>query len=389
MLPNPYRPRSAPTILSGRSRELSEIDQVISPALAGTQPAEGAAILYGVRGIGKTSILHEAAAEAESKGMVTAWVSVAKRQPFLPSLAQAIQVALKDFGITENKRWHLETLTGEINIGFAKATAGGKRDHDNANPPQWDVATVESLLSSAALSCANHGGGNGGGLLVIIDELHSAHESELSILANAFQNIAHGRRKKTPVALLAAGLPSVRGILTRAATFGERTQYIKVPALNENAARDAIAEPAQNMGVQVADDAIALLTKEANGYPFFLQLLGYHTWIAAEASSGNEILVSDAQAGIARAADQMTDIYAARWGAASPRERDLIVAMVRLGDGRPVQRRELADEMSCDIRDLSELRDRMINKAIIDGNTRGMLSFTLPGFAEYVATEYI
>jgi len=386
MLPNPYTPRSTTADPVGRDRIISKVEQSITPMLNTRTAASGGVILYGVRGIGKTSVLRVVQADAAARyGFVTVWVAAAKRSSVLTELPQIIRQALISADILKPHEWSLEKMGIELNIGVVKAKSNiGKTAHQ---PFTASVSGVEQLLRWAAKKCAEHGQGNGSGLLLFIDELHAVKQSELSILLNVFQNIADDKLSSPPFMFLGAGLPAVRGIATMAATFGERTLFQPVNKLNPADARVALLKPALELGVTIADEVLDVLVAAADGYPFFLQLYGWNLWNEAKPEPGQLITHSSLKAALAETQENVLELFNSRFDAATKLEREFIIAMAQLGQDEPVKRSDIAAAFGKATDGISMVRRSLIAKAIVTEEQQGYLKFTLPGFAHFVLNE--
>ena len=89
------------------------------------------------------------------------------------------------------------------------------------------------------------------------------------------------------------------------------------------------------------------------------------------------------RAGIPAATGQVTAMYRARWGSATPTEQSFLTAMAAAGDGN-VSRAQIAANLGQDSRAISVPRERLIDKGVIEPVGHGLVRFTLPGFAAYV-----
>ncbi len=225
-------------------------------------------------------------------------------------------------------------------------------------------------------------------MLLCIDEMHAMKSADLAVLLNALQNIADDTEGSPPLVVAAAGLPRVRSGATAAATFGERTAYEEVKALPEPDTRRALVETAAEAGVTMTPDAMDLLTQRSGGYPFFVQLLGWHAWqVADPAQAGDAITEEHARQAIEAAGPNIADLFEARFGAASPVESDFIVALARLAGDGTASRSDVAEAMGRTSRELSMVRRELLDKAVVADAGRGRLRFTLPGFAQFVLNE--
>lgn len=384
MLPNPYSPGEVPRVLVGRDRELARIATALDRVTRHGEMAGPPMVFTAPRGIGKTSLLRTAADRARPEGFAVAWVASVKGARVLPDLGGSVARALADVGLGQERAWlgRLESFRIEVGVPGVKASANFERpeqDGGGGGGGGGEVTAVEDLLRSAARAVRERGGA---GLVLFLDELHAPDVQDTGVLLNALQDLA-GERQDVPLAVIGAGLPSTPGHLTRAATFGERSRFVVVPGLDEASADRALAGPAAELGVPWTDDALRLAGRAADGYPYFIQLLGSTTWDAAQAEAGRSITVADVRQGLTDATAQILAMFQARWDAATPHEQDFIEAMAVHGDG-PVARGEIARELGRTTRSISVPRERLIDKGIIVPAGHGKLQFTIPGFAGYV-----
>ena len=113
-------------------------------------------------------------------------------------------------------------------------------------------------------------------LILFIDELQYVEEEELASLITALHRTA---QRRLPVTMVGAGLPQLRGRMGRAKSYAERLfDFPEIGPLDAEAARVAIAKPAQAQGVSVDEAALSRIVEETHGYPYFLQEWGKHAW---------------------------------------------------------------------------------------------------------------
>jgi hypothetical protein len=223
---------------------------------------------------------------------------------------------------------------------------------------------------------------------VLVDEVHAAPFAELAVLLNAVQDLA-GARADNPLAVMAAGLPSTPEMLTRAATFGERSEFVPLDRFDADDSRLVLTRPAEELGVHWADDALRRALAFGDGYPYFLQLVGHTTWQAAAPAEGDSLTVADVRAGEAEIDAQLAAMYRARWDSAPQLERDLMAAMAGLAvrGTEVVARADVAAAMGRESRAISVPRARLIDRGVIEPSGRGRLRFTLPGMARWIREE--
>lgn len=388
MLPNPYAPGELPRVLAGREQQQDRIRGYL--ARIGTYGEMGGPLLVflGPRGVGKTSLLREAQRDAEAHGFITAWVACRRNAPFLPDLVSRVGKAIETADIlprSEKGGWRLRLESIGLEFGLpsvvkVSAKAAAERSSAEAPPRGAQISALEDLLHETGTRVRDHGGA---GLVVFIDELHAATRDDLAVLLNAMQNLA-GRREDNPFAVIGAGLPSTPGVLVNAATFGERSTFLTLPRLEPAAAAAAVAEPAAELGVDWTPAALHAVAAEAQGFPYLLQVLAHATWEVAQPSAAGEVLdIDQVHAGLPRADDQRTAMYAARWAAATDLEKQIMAVMAQAGSPT-VTRAEIAEALGRPTQALGVPRDRLIDKGIIEPAGRGEVRFTMPGFDRYI-----
>lgn len=391
MLPNPYTPGDRPRVFVGRERERQQLRDKLARVAAYGEMMGPLTIVTGPRGVGKTSLLRDLAGQAEEDGFVVAWVSCVKQHPFLAEIIDRVERSLERADATASAPRRLKELTVELNAGFAKIRA--RLDPAQAARPTALVGPLEDLLARAGRLVRERGGS---GLIVMIDELHAPLESTREweytpdpqsllhggVLLNALQNLA-GERAELPVGVIGAGLPQTKSLLTRAATFGERSHEIVLGEFDDDDAARLLEEPATALGVSWAPDALRSVVETARGYPQSLQILGATTWDAARPERGDVLDLAAVEAGAASADSALASIFEARWTVATAAERAFLRAMAQSGD-TVVRRSEIASRLGTPTESLSMVRRNLIVKGIVEEAGYGRLRFTIPGFERFV-----
>ncbi len=388
-LPNPYTPGQVPRVLVGRTVELARIRDLVSRVATFGELGGPLLVFHAPRGLGKTSLLRTAQRQAAEVGFVSAWVACSRERPFLPELVRVIDRSLQRAEVVppggDGARWRarLDRISLELGVPGAKVRADLARDEpasDEVVPAP--ISALEDLLHEAATAVRRRGGA---GLLVFIDELHAASADDLATLLNALQNL-DGEREQNPLALISAGLPVTPEALTKAATFGERSSFVALDVLSDADSREALAMPAESLGVSWRTEALDRIVAEARGHPYFLQLAGSATWNAAAPAEGGEVTMADVDAGVPAATEQLTAMYRVRWSTATPAEQSFLSAMA-VAETENVTRAQIAALLGVDSRALSVPRERLIEKGVIEPVGHGLVRFTLPGFAAYVRDQ--
>lgn len=399
MLPSPYTPGQPAQILGGRARERARIIQQLDRVAALGEYGGPLQVFHAPRGIGKTSLLRSAEREARAKGFATVWVSATGGSSVVSELVYAVRAALDAVGSINAKQkatWQAGLSKLELQLGVAgsgvKATIDtNKSEPESPLPPapraaEAPVSALEQLLRDAtALVRSNRGAG----LVLFVDEVHAADKVGLGIVLNALQNL-DGSSTSTALTAMFAGLPNSPDVITGAATFGERSKWLPLARLDDADSAVALVKPALDSGVAWEPNARDRVVKDAGGYPYFVQLLGSTTWEAAEPGPGSTITLEHVRAGYQDALDQLVTLFRARWSKASKGHKRFIVAMVELmleTGSEDVDRASIAEKIGTTSGAVSVPRNRLIGQDIIEPSGHGLLRFTIPGFAAYVASE--
>jgi hypothetical protein len=227
-------------------------------------------------------------------------------------------------------------------------------------------------------------------VVLAVDELQLADRRELADLAAALQAHVPDR---WPLVFVAAGLPTLREP-TKSVTYLERAEWHELGLLSMEDSISALRGPAEEAGRPMSAPAAEELATAAGGYPFAVQVMGHHAWRAS--TGARTISLAHARKAIASAqADLATGLYASRWDAAAPREREYLRALAELtASGRPgsevtgseVTGADVARHLGEGTREVSYLRDRLLKKGTLF--TRGRaLQFVTPGMGEWVLRQ--
>lgn len=397
MLPNPYTPSGRPRVFVGRETERRRLRDRLARVVAYGEMMGPLAVATGPRGLGKTSLMRDMQAQAQASGFVVAWASGLKHQPFLADVIDRVTRALVEAEqLPKSGRHQLQEIGVEVGLGLAKVSAKITRTHDAVEGSPALVGPIEDFFRRASHLVRDAGGA---GLLVIIDELHapllSRREREYdpdpravldaAVLLNAVQNM-DGERESFPLGVVGAGLPETKAYLTRAATFGERTHEFVLHEFDEAAARAVLVEPAEQLKVRWEEQALSAALTAAGGYPQSLHIIGSATWDAAQPDEGDTLTLAHLSEGRAASDADLSSLFRARWEVATKAERDLLSAMASLTDAE-TERGAVAAALGVDTEALGMTRRSLISKGIVEAPRRGILRFTIPGFATWVRAQ--
>lgn len=380
---NPFAPGAGtqPPELAGRD-ELRETIRVALERVRRGLPTKSM-LMVGLRGVGKTVLLDRIRTDAEAAGLHTLRVEAPEERSLPAILAPELRLVLLRLSrverATENARRALRGLAG-----FAKALKVKYRDIEvgmdfDPEPGLADNGDLEhdlqALLEVAGLAAKDAGTA----LALFIDELQYVEEEQLAALVTALHRAA---QRQLPVVLVGAGLPQLRGKMGRAKSYAERLfDFPEVGALDEVAARLAIAKPVEGNGASIAPDALDRIVDETKGYPYFLQEWGKHAWDVAEDSPiTGEDVVAASQSAIA-ALDE--SFFRVRFDRLTPAEKRYLRAMAELGPG-PHRSGDVAKKLGLKVTSLGPTRGNLIAKGMVWSPNHGDTAFTVPLFDEFM-----
>ena len=368
--PNPFNPGFGvdPPYLAGRAGELH---RVLANLADGPGRADYLTVLLGPRGVGKTVFLNQIRHHVEGEfGWPTIrWTAGPDRR-----LVDAVDERFDDVNQNLTGRRGPTIAGGEVSVG-----AGVGRASLRLNARQRPVGVHAQLrhLGIRARDANRH-------VVLLVDELQSGSAESLRALSSALQE-TNGER--LPVGMVAVGLPTATTRLAaiEGVTFLERQATTFLGNLDHGDCRDALLQPLLAQRRDIADDELERLVVFTSGYPYAVQLVGYHTVEAA----GDDQLLSAAHVGVGieRARQRLDGIFAERWQRLSPAERNYVLAAVTVLDTHGQARTgAIAAELDQSPQQVSKHHGALLREhQLIYSPERGVIEFALPGFGLWVA----
>ncbi len=367
--PNPFSPTFGvtPPVLAGRDDELA----AFADALDGGPGAPGRASLYvGNRGVGKTVLLNAVEDLARSRG----WEVVSE------TAASGLVGRLVDEHLPlVLRRLDPDARRRGITGGSVSAFGVGASVTTETEDPYRYQAGLRTQLSAAA-ELAETGGA---GVVISVDEVHGARRDELRALTVTVQ---HAFREGRAVALVLAGLPSgISGLLRDdVVTFLRRADTYHLSSIDAAATETAIADPIADHGRTITPDALAAVVAASGGYPFMIQLLGYHLW--RNRPDREVIDGADAEAAVTAARRRLAaSVHAVALADLSDTDRAFCVAMAV--DEGPSVMADVAGRMGVNAQYAGVYRRRLIDAGIIGPAGHGRVDFAIPYLREHLRAD--
>lgn len=380
MQPSPYTPGQVATILPGRSAQIEAMRERLAYVSQFQRLAGRIRVDVGPRGVGKTSLLRTMQADAEAAGFQSVWIT-AGDGPLLAALTDEFQRLATSWidRAGETVRAALKTLRVSV-AGISLGT--GADDGAGATRRISTGRALQDVIVPVGREVAKQHAG----LALFIDEIQSADSDGLRALGYAWQHL-QSEATDLPAVAFTAGLSHSQDVITQAVSFGERFDYNHLGGLDETAARSALTAPASDRGVQWDDNALDAALGKGQGYPYFIQLIGEQMWQAAGyPDPGTALTVEHFQRAAQQFDTSQHDFFRARWMKASGREAEMLTAVASLGDG-PQRRMDVARALGVPTSAISMARSSLMDKGLIETVKHGYLSFTAPGFAEFIREQ--
>lgn len=340
-------------------------------------------ILWGLRGVGKTVLLNQIRLDAEARGFISARIEAPEGRSLPATLVPALRAALLRLDRLEAmKAGTFKAMTalagfiGALKIKYADIEASldlkpqlGLADSGDL---ELDLSDLMATIGEAARE-------RGTAVVLYIDELQYVPEDQLAALITAFHNAS---QMKLPVTMVAAGLPQLVGRTGRAKSYAERLfEFAEIGKLDPAAATRALEAPAKVHDVTYEPDAIDTILKQTQGYPYFLQEWGKHSWDAADASP---IEKGDAEkATVDAVAELDQSFFKVRLDRLTPAEKKYLRAMAELGAG-PHRSGDIAEALGKPVASVAFVRNALIEKGMIYSPNHGDTAFTVPLFDDFM-----
>jgi hypothetical protein len=376
---NPYAPGAGapPPELAGR-------DEVIErAAIALDRIRDGRAarsfILYGLRGVGKTVLLNRIRLDAEAREFAAVRIEAPEDRSLPALLAPALRTALLKLNRGEAARATVRKALSAL-ASFAKVLKFKFQDielHLDVGPEAGvaDSGDLDNDLADLLAAVGGAAADRNTAVALFVDELQYVPEPQLASLISALHNAS---QSQLPITMVAAGLPQILGQMGRAKSYAERLfEFAPIDRLDEAAAREALIVPAENEGAGFEEAAVAEILRQTQGYAYFLQEWGKHSWNIAEDSP---IEAADARAATAQALAELDDsFFRVRFDRLTPTEKRYMRAMAELGPG-PHRSGDVAEVLERKVTTVAPVRNTLIAKGMLYSPAHGDTAFTVPLF---------
>ena len=379
---NPFAPGAGtpPPELAGRAALLDRNAVALDRIRAGR--AARPSILYGLRGVGKTVLLSSMRDAAEGEGMTVVTIEAPENRSLPGILVPALRAALLRLDrmkqATAGVTRALRALAGfaQLKVKFDDLEVALDFEPEAGLADSGDLETDLADLIVAVGEAAKE---RGSAMILVIDELQYVPEEQLAALISALHRAS---QKQLPVTMLGAGLPQLLGQMGRAKSYAERLfEFVAVGPLDPDAARAAIRLPVEREEEAIDAAALDAIAAETQGYPYFLQEWGKHSWDAADASP---ITAQDVAAATQSALAELdSSFFRVRFDRLTPAEKRYLRGMATLGPG-PHRSGDVAEALGVKVSSVAPTRNSLIAKGMLYSPAHGDTAFTVPLFDAFM-----
>lgn len=269
----PSRPIQNPTMLAGRR-------EVLRTLIRSIEDQQFHVIVYGERGIGKTSLLHILSQIATDARYLVRYASCSEDA----SVSEFFRAIFTDIPLLYHKDYLPTSEQVEEGYSFA----------DLLPESALSVPVISDTFAKL----------NGTRLLIILDEFDRANEHDFRRgIAELIKNLSD---RAIGVQLVIAGVASnLTELIEYIPSIRRNIRGLEVPNMSDDEVTDMIRRAEEASGLTYTDDALRLVCEAAFGLPYLASLLGQHAGLAALDRGSSEVIWGDVCKAIDMAAVEM------------------------------------------------------------------------------------
>lgn len=379
---NPFSPGagSPPPELAGRSEILEKAMVALARIKAGR--SEKSFLLVGLRGVGKTVLLHKISEVAEQSGYKPLMIEAREDKSLSELLIPYLRQLLFSLDIGKSVSEKVKRATRILKSFMLKVNPNGAVEFGLDIDPEKgtaDSGDLETDLSQLFIALGEAAQDRFTAIAIIVDEMQYLKDEELSSLIMAVHKIT---QKSLPLIVIGAGLPQLLGKAGNAKSYAERLfDYPEVGPLGDDDAKLALQGPVNAQHVLFSQDALKEILRVTEKYPYFLQEWGYQAWLLAEKSPITLPVVKKATIESIRRLDK--NFFRVRFDRLTPREREYLRAMAQLGPGAH-RSGDIAELLHLEVQSVAPFRSSLIRKGMIYSPAHGDTEFTVPLFVDFM-----
>lgn len=369
---NPYTPMTE--YLAGRDEVIQEGKDSIYSLMHGypRQPI----IYYGLRGVGKTVLLTALREYAIKEGVLTFHFEIQEKVSLINDIILSANQTLSKISKVEKIKNIFEAAKNSLQSFTLTYTT-----RENSISVEMNKKLSEMMLQSnlveLLLNLGRLAKESKNTIIYFIDEIQYAKQNELEALITAQHRI---NQERLPITIIAAGLPKILVNMTESKTYAERMfAFVEISSLEYKDAKNAIVNPGKPFDITYTEEALKEIYKMTEGYPYFIQQFCY--LISKKYKEIDLNIVNEIKSVFFKELDK--SFFKVRFDKCTPKEKEFMFAMVSCGE-LPCTVANVAHIMNKELKSISPIRARLINKGLIYAARHGEIDFTVPKFDEFL-----
>lgn len=373
---NPYTPGAGvmPGYLAGRDEVIQEGKDSIYSLMHGypRQPI----IYYGLRGVGKTVLLTALNEYAIREGVLTFHFEIQEKVSLINDIILSANQTLSKISKVEKIKNIFEVAKNSLQSFTLTYTAGENSVSVEMNKKLGEMM-LQSNLVELLLNLGRLAKESNNTIIYFIDEIQYAKQNELEALITAQHRI---NQERLPITIIGAGLPKILVNVTESKTYAERMfAFVEISSLDYKDAKNAIVNPGKPFNITYTEEALEEIYKITEGYPYFIQQFCYI--ISKKYKEIDLNVVNEMKIVFFKELDK--SFFKVRFDKCTPKEKEFMFAMVNCGEF-PCTVANVAHILNKDLKSISPIRARLINKGLIYATRHGEIDFTVPKFDEFL-----
>ena len=369
---NPYTPMTE--YLAGRDEVIQEGKDSIYSLMHGypRQPI----IYYGLRGVGKTVLLTALREYAIKEGVLTFHFEIQEKVSLINDIILSASQTLSKISKVEKIKNIFEAAKNSLQSFTLTYTT-----RENSISVEMNKKLSEMMLQSnlveLLLNLGRLAKESKNTIIYFIDEIQYAKQNELEALITAQHRI---NQERLPITIIAAGLPKILVNMTESKTYAERMfAFVEISSLEYKDAKNAIVNPGKPFDITYTEEALKEIYRITEGYPYFIQQFCHI--ISKKYKEIDLNIVNEMKSIFFKELDK--SFFKVRFDKCTPKEKEFMFAMVSCGE-LPCTVANVAHIMNKELKSISPIRARLINKGLIYAARHGEIDFTVPKFDEFL-----
>ncbi len=273
---NPSAPINEKELFAGRTEQLNAVIDAVS------QRGQHA-VIFGERGVGKTSLATVLSSFLESNKNNKAILAPRVTCHVRASYSKLWKEIFDQIEISNEKQ-----------IGFSKNPNVQKFNISETLPPQITPHVVSRVLKNIGSQCV---------LIIIIDEFDRIFRSEASkLFADTIKMLSDG---SVPVTLVLVGVADgIDQLIANHQSVGRALAQIRLPRMSQPELQEIIDKGLAKVNMQIDSEAKDYICHLSQGLPYYTHLLAQHSAYTALEVGQTRIKIENVQKGVEKAIER-------------------------------------------------------------------------------------